>query len=466
MKRKINRMKIGSKDLLMQENSELRTRLEEAEETLRAIREGEVDAVIVSGSKGDRVFSLVETDNLYHLMVDTMNEAGIAVSPDGTLLFCNDRACFLLQRSREQLLGRSLEDFVIDLDKERFGRLLQTTLTQTANEQFQFFTPNGLLVPMHIGASRLDRRDGPMICLIGTDLSRLESQKELIELLNKQQKELDNSRIAALNLMNDAVESKKKTEETLIERKRAETELRRSSEELAVVNKELESFSYSVSHDLRAPLRSIKSFSSILQEDYSDKLDAAGKDFLKRIALGADKMNELIEDLLGLAKISREKMNPDKIDLGAIASSIIDDLRLAEPERKIETIIAPELIAFGDARLMKIALSNLIGNAWKYSGMSSKARIELGAVKKSDEKTYFIRDNGVGFDMAHSQKLFIPFHRLHSDNQFPGTGIGLAIVNKIIKRHNGRIWGEGETGKGSTFYFTLTIDAHKRARGE
>ena len=449
----------------MRENSELRARLEEAQEALRAIREGEVDAVIVSGSKGDRVFSLVETDNLYHLMVETMNEAGFAVSPDGTLLFSNDRACSLLQRSKEQLLGRFLGDFVTDLDKERFGRLLQTALTQTANEQFQFITQNDLPLPMHIWASRLDRRDGPMICLIGTDLSRLESQKELIELLNKQQKELQDSRIAALNLMNDAVEAKKKTEETLIERKRAEAELRRSSEELAIVNKELESFSYSVSHDLRAPLRAIKSFSSILQEDYSDKLAAGGRDFLKRIALGADKMSELIDDILRLAKISRHEMNPGNIDLGAIASSIINDLRLAEPERKVETVIAPDLTAFGDARLIKIALSNLIGNAWKYSSKAPNARIEFGAMKESNEKTYFIRDNGVGFDMTHSHKLFMPFQRLHSDNQFPGTGIGLAIVNKIIQHHEGRIWGEGETGKGATFYFTLTINANQWARG-
>jgi PAS domain S-box-containing protein len=408
----------------------------------------------------------VETDNLYHLMVETMNEAGLAVSPDGTLLFCNDRACSLLQRSKEQLLGRSIGDFIIDLDKERFGRLLQTTLNQTANEQFQFIAQNGSLLPMHIWASRLDRRDGPMICLIGTDLSRLESQKELIELLNKQQKELRDSRIAALNLMNDAVEAKKKTEETLIERKRAEAELRRSSEELAAVNKELESFSYSVSHDLRTPLLAIKSFSSILLEDYSATLDAGGKDFLNRIAHGADKMSELIDDILGLAKISRHEMKPGEIDLGAIASSIINDLRQAEPERKVETVIAKELTAFGDARLMKIALSNLIGNAWKYSSKAPDARIEFGAMKKSDEKAYFIRDNGVGFDMTHSQKLFTPFQRLHSDNQFPGTGIGLAMVNKIIQRHEGRVWGEGETGKGATFYFTLTNDANKRARGE
>lgn len=455
-------MKERSNDIVMLENSKLRARLEEAEETLRAIREGEVDAVIVSGSGGDRVFSLVETDNLYHLMVETMNEAGLAVSPDGTLLFCNDRACSLLQRSREQLLGRSLGDFVSDFDKERFSRLLQTTLTQPSNEQFQFTIQNGLLLPMHIWASRLDRRDGPMICLIGTDLSRLESQKELIEILHKQQNELADSHIAALNLMNDAVEAKKKTEETLIERERVEAELRRSSEKLAAVNKELESFSYSVSHDLRTPLRAIKSFSSILLEDYLDKLDAGGRDFLKRIAHSTDKMSELIDDMLGLAKISREEMNPGEIDLGVIASSIINDLRLAEPAREVETVFAPELSAFGDAGLMKIALSNLIGNAWKYSGKTPQARIEFGAMKKSGEKAYFIRDNGVGFDMTHSQRLFTPFQRLHSDSQFPGTGIGLAIVNKIIQRHEGRIWGEGETGKGATFYFTLTHDANKR----
>ncbi len=232
---KINSLPVSAMERLARENAELHARLEEAEETLRAIREGEVDAVIVSGSKGDRVFSLVEADNLYRLMVETMNEAGLAVSPDCTVLFCNDRACGLLQGTKERLLGRSLMDFVAERDRERFNRLLQTTLTQPANEQFQFITQNDSPLPMHIWASRLDRPDGPMICLIGTDLSRLEAQKELIELLSRQREELRESRVAALNLMDDAIEAKNKTEKALKALRESEDRFRIIAETVPVL---------------------------------------------------------------------------------------------------------------------------------------------------------------------------------------------------------------------------------------
>ena len=243
----------------------------------------------------------------------------------------------------------------------------------------------------------------------------------------------------------------------ITERKRMEEALRRNAEQLASANKELETFSYSISHDLRAPLMAIAGFGRLLQEDYSDKLDDKGQNFLRQIMRGTNKMSDLIDDMLSLAKISRQEMIPREIDLSGMAASVTFGLRQAEPERKVDVVIAQELKAHGDARLTNIALSNLIGNAWKYSGKTPCAKIEFGALEKDGEKVFYVRDNGAGFDMAHAHRLFVPFQRLHTESQFPGTGIGLAIANRVIQRHGGRIWGESEIGKGATFYFTLSL---------
>lgn len=235
--------------------------------------------------------------------------------------------------------------------------------------------------------------------------------------------------------------------------------------ELMSANKELESFSYSISHDLRAPLRAMKGFSTILMEDYSGKLDAEGREFINRIKSGADKMSGLIDDMLRMAKISRDEMDPKEVDLSAVAASIVNELRQGDKERKVETVIADRIKARCDARLITIALSNLLGNAWKYSSKTPNAVIEFGATVNDGERVYFVRDNGAGFDNAHAKKLFTPFQRLHPESQFSGTGIGLAIVNKIIQRHGGRVWGEGRVGKGATFSFTLALDKKENRRG-
>ncbi len=242
----------------------------------------------------------------------------------------------------------------------------------------------------------------------------------------------------------------------ITEQKRAEDEVRQYVDELASANKELESFSYSISHDLRTPLRAIKGFSSILAKDYSEQFDAEGREFLQRINAGADRMSELIDDMLSLAKISHQEMNLQEIDISGLAGAVVNELRLTDHTRKVDVIITQNLKATGDLRLLRIALSNLIGNAWKYSSRSDCAKIELGVMEQDGETVCYVRDNGSGFDMSQVHRLFAPFQRLHSESQFPGTGIGLAIVNRIIRRHGGRIWAEGENGKGATFYFTLS----------
>jgi light-regulated signal transduction histidine kinase (bacteriophytochrome) len=229
--------------------------------------------------------------------------------------------------------------------------------------------------------------------------------------------------------------------------------------ELQAVNKELEAFSYSVSHDLRAPLRSIDGFSQALLEDYEDELDETAQDYLRRIRSATQRMGQLIDDLLNLSRLMRSEMQLESVDLTLMAREICTEVQESHPERQVEYIIQPGLRATGDSRLLQMLLTNLLDNAWKFTSKHSQARIEFGSIPQdSDIPVYFIRDDGAGFDMAYTSKLFGPFQRLHRVDEFPGTGIGLAIVQRIVHRHGGRIWAEGVVEQGATFYFTLVAE--------
>jgi signal transduction histidine kinase len=225
--------------------------------------------------------------------------------------------------------------------------------------------------------------------------------------------------------------------------------------QLEAANKELEAFSYSVSHDLRAPLRGIDGFSQALLEDYEEKLDARGKDYLQRVRVASQRMAQLIDDMLGLSRASRGEMRHEPVDLTGISRSIAAQLQDADTGRHVEFVIAEGLCARGDPRLLQIVLENLIGNAWKFTGKQPTARVEVGVNDNNGRSVYFVRDNGAGFDMTYAEKLFGAFQRLHSAAEFKGTGIGLATVQRIIRRHGGEVWAEGKVGQGAVFYFTL-----------
>jgi PAS domain S-box-containing protein len=258
--------------------------------------------------------------------------------------------------------------------------------------------------------------------------------------------------------------------ELITERKRAEEELRLLNAELEErvrartvdlesANRELQAFAHSVSHDLRAPLRGIDGWSLALLEDCGEQLGAQGRACLGRVRSEAQRMGTLIDDLLHLSRVSRAELDPVTVDLTALAATLVSRLKEANPARSIEFILEPNLTCTGDPQLLEIALTNLLTNAVKFTGTRTPALVEFGQTQYEGAPAFFVRDNGVGFDMAYAKLLFAPFQRLHKTSEFPGTGIGLATVQRVIHRHGGRIWAQAKVGEGATLYFTLGTNA-------
>ncbi|NPV74821.1 MAG: GAF domain-containing protein [Anaerolineae bacterium] len=309
-----------------------------------------------------------------------------------------------------------------------------------------------------VHAAPLRDRQGNVNQILALSLD-ISARKQIEEERQKVQAELQ-------NLLNKSEQGRRALVSVMEDQKIAEEKLRQINDELerrvqartlqlSVANKELEAFAYSVSHDLRAPLRALDGFSGALLADYQNWLDDQGKHYLERIKEASQKMGRLIDDLLNLSRVTRREMRLETIDLSDLALELAHEFQIQAPERTIEFEIAPNLIARADAGLIKIALENLLGNAVKFTGKRPTARIQFGRMEQSGKAVFFVRDDGVGFDMAYANKLFTPFQRLHSEQEFPGTGIGLVTVQRIIHRHGGNLWPEAEVNKGATFYFTL-----------
>jgi PAS domain S-box-containing protein len=240
--------------------------------------------------------------------------------------------------------------------------------------------------------------------------------------------------------------------------KQLNEDLRQYSSKLEIINKELETFSYSVSHDLKAPLSIISGFSQLILDDYNAQLDPELVSYLVKIQVSTRNMFTLINDLMTLSQINRADLNIENIDLSEMVSLFLSDLQQSDPERKLSIVVQKNIVVKADKRLLHLAIENLLNNAWKYCSKNEITEIEFGSIQKDGSIIYFIKDNGVGFDMKYKEKIFQPFQRLHSEREFKGTGIGLATVERVLHRHNGRIWAESEIGEGSTFYFTLSTN--------
>jgi light-regulated signal transduction histidine kinase (bacteriophytochrome) len=239
------------------------------------------------------------------------------------------------------------------------------------------------------------------------------------------------------------------------ELQRLNESLREQKEAVELANRELESFSYSVSHDLRAPLRGIDGFGDALLEDCGAQLGEEGKGYVRRIRAAAQSMAKLIDDLLSLARVTRTELHRVDVNLTDLAHRIAAWLRATSPQRDVEFIIDEDMRGDGDAALLEVVLENLLGNAWKFTSKRARAEIRFGREDRDGRMTYFVRDNGSGFDMAYAQRLFMPFQRLHTASEFEGTGIGLATVQRVVHRHQGRVWADALIDNGATFYFTL-----------
>ncbi len=379
--------------------------------------------------------ALRESEARYRIAFDQQYQFICILDPDGIALEVNDLPLKIGGYQRDQVVGRPFWQAAFweqmpeiqELWKQRFDRLREDFQPIRDIEPFMD-SSGGIHYAQSTTSAILD--DDYNLKFILIEASEITEQRQA----EKQRDELL-EKVQELNV-------------------NLELRVKKRTAELKAVNKELEAFSYSVSHDLRAPLRSIDGFSQALLEDYTDKLDEHGQDYLNRVRNSAQRMGQLIDDLLQLSRVNRNEISHEQVDMAAMAEHVIEELRNGEPERQVTFEHGKDLVVDGDPRLLRVMLDNLLGNAWKFTAQQEQAKISFGR-SADNPKLFFIEDNGVGFDMKHSDKLFGAFQRLHRVTEFPGTGIGLATVQRILNRHGGKIWAEAEPNQGATFYFSL-----------
>ncbi len=361
-----------------------------------------------------------QTEEKFRVVVEGAPMGMVMVNREGTILLVNVQIEKLFGYGREELLGQPIEVLVPERFRgqhpgHRQGFLAAPSLrAMGAGRGLYGLRKDGSELPVEIGLNPIETAEGTAVMASIIDIT---------------------------------------------ERKRAEEEIKLRSEQLEAANKELEAFSYSVSHDLRAPLRHIDGFSDLLQKQAASLLDEKGHRYLKNISESAKQMGALIDDLLAFSRVGRAELRLTTVDLNPMVKGVLDDLAHDIQERHIAWEIGTLPVVRGDPAMLRQVLVNLIANAVKYTAMREEARIEIGSrngvYEQRDETVFYVRDNGVGFDMQYAHKLFNVFQRLHSMSEFEGTGIGLANVRRIIQRHGGRTWAEGEPDKGATFYFAL-----------
>lgn len=436
---------------LLPENAKLRRRLAEAEETLNAIRTGDVDALVVSGPHGEQIYALKGAEQPYRVLVESMNEGALTIMENGSIINCNKAFAEIAGTTCGMLIGRNFKEFVSEKDKGKFEPFWKQACETEVRSEFELAF-DGRKVPVYISARARMIEGESWVFVVVTDISERKRNEAELEKYRTHLEQLVDEKTEELQAMNEELLG-------------TNDELAVRNTELEMLNKELDAFVYSVSHDLRAPLRVMEGFVKIVSEDYADKLGADARDYLARIRSGSERMTKLIGDLLGLSRVARQNLDKMDYNLSSLVSAVVMTLRQSDPARNTEVIIAKGLRDYVDPNLMKIAFLNILGNAWKFTSKTENAKIEFGAIDQGGKIIYFVKDNGVGFDPTYMNKMFLPFQRLHSEQEFEGTGIGLAIVERIIRKHGGKVWAEGAVGKGATIYFSLYNDTKPGASG-
>ncbi|WP_224999031.1 PAS domain S-box protein [Cesiribacter sp. SM1] len=359
----------------------------------------------------------------YKYLIDNIKNPIYWITPDDLKFkYVNKAACDHFGLPEDKLIGVGVLDFDINLDLEKAGSIT-SEISRNGTHTFKTVHKNsaGQLIPVELTLSSLYYNDTPYVVGYIRNISEQSAYEAKIRAINTELEQKVAARTAALE----------------------------------ATNKELEAFSYSVSHDLRAPLRSIDGFSKAILEDYESALDEEGKDFLNRIRSSTQQMGQLIDDLLNLSRVSRAELKKQNVDISKLVLELVSELNQQQAGREVHVKVQPGLYAQADVRLIRIALENLLNNAWKYTGKTELARVEFGSMESGGRTVYFVKDNGAGFDMKYAARLFGAFQRLHRETEFEGTGVGLATVQRIIHKHGGQIWAEAEPAKGATFYFTL-----------
>lgn len=399
-----------------------RARVAELESTLDAIRNGGVDGVVIEGPDGPRIFTLQSPDEPYRVFVERMNEGAATLTMEGVVLFCNQRLSETLGIPPEDIVGSPFRSLLAPQYIESFLELLRADRDDETRLEVQLVSENGAAVPVLLSVSQIPLDDvSHGLCLIVTDLT---AQK--------------------------CVEAKVRELNTELERRVA---IR--TEELVAANKDLESFSYAVAHDLRTPLRHIHGFSEILARDTESALSQDGRHCLESILTGVTRMEALVIHLLNLSQLSRQALTRQPVDIKALVQQTVEQLTTDLEGRKIEWQIGDLPVWHCDTTLAGTAFMNLLSNAVKFTRGRSPAIIEIGQTINAGVPFVFVKDNGAGFNPKYANKLFGMFQRLHRQEEFDGSGVGLATVHKIVRRHGGKIWADGEVNGGAKFVLTL-----------
>lgn len=414
--------------------AEVRERLAEAEETLRAIRSGEVDALVVAGENGDQVFTLEGAEHAYRVLIESMHEGALTLTSDEIILYANECFAVMVKCPLERVIGTSFHRFVVSEERESFRATLKCADTAGTKTQVRLRADDGSLMPAQISFRPLAKNgmNRATIGMVVTDMTEAH-------------------RIALQD----------KTERLYIQAREQATELERRvderTQELLFANQELESFESSISHDLRGPLRQVMGFYELLIDDYGSQLPEGARVYLDKIHKGTVKMERLIQALLQFSRTSKQSLSLQSVDFATMVRDIFSEMASDIGDQQIDLTIGTLPHCQADPDLLRQVLVNLLGNAVKYSRTRERSLIDISSVASTNggSATYIIKDNGVGFDMKNAHKLFAAFNRFHNARDFEGIGVGLNTAHRIIKRHGGRIWAESAPDAGATFSFTL-----------